>query len=86
MGADLLIHDCALANDMAEWAKETKHSTAAEAADVAKSADVGQLVLTHISSRYSEDTTRLLKEAKSIFERTIVAEDLMSLEIRLKDE
>jgi len=84
--ADLLIHDCALANDMAEWAKETKHSTAAEAAEIAKSADVGQLVLTHISSRYSEDTSRLLKEAKSIFERTIVAEDLMSLEIHLKDE
>jgi ribonuclease Z len=85
-GADLLIHDCALANDMAEWARETKHSTAAEAAQVAKNADVGQLVLTHISSRYSEDTSKLLKEAKSIFERTIVAEDLMSLEISLKDE
>jgi ribonuclease Z len=86
MGADLLIHDCALASDMAEWAKETKHSTATEAAEVAKNADVGQLVLTHISSRYSEDTSQLLKEAKSIFDRTIVAEDLMSLEIRLKDE
>ncbi len=85
-GADLLIHDCALASDMAEWAKETKHSTAAEAAEIAKSADVGQLVLTHISSRYSEDTSHLLKEAKSIFGRTIVAEDLMSLEIHLKDE
>ena len=86
MGADLLIHDCALAGDMAEWAKETKHSTATEAAEIAKGADVGQLVLTHISSRYSEDTSRLLKEAKSIFERTIVAEDLMSLEIPLKNE
>jgi ribonuclease Z len=85
-GADLLIHDCALANDMAQWAKETKHSTAAEAAEVAKNADVGQLVLTHISSRYSEDTSQLLKEAKSIFDRTIVAEDLMSMEISLKDE
>ncbi|MFZ2472382.1 MAG: ribonuclease Z [Methanothrix sp.] len=86
MGADLLIHDCALAGDMAEWARETKHSTATEAAEVAKNADVGQLVLTHISSRYSEDTSRLLKEAKSTFERTIVAEDLMSLEIHLKDD
>jgi ribonuclease Z len=85
-GADLLIHDCALANDMGQWARETKHSTATEAAEIAKSADVGQLVLTHISSRYSEDTSKLLKEAKSIFERTIVAEDLMSLEICLKDE
>jgi ribonuclease Z len=85
-GADLLIHECALANDMVEWARDTKHSTAAEAAEVARDADVGQLVLTHISSRYSEDTSQLLKEAKSIFERTIVAEDLMSLDIKLKDE
>jgi ribonuclease Z len=85
-GADLLIHDCALANDMLEWAKETKHSTAAEAALIAKNADVGRLVLTHISSRYSDDTHQLLREAKSIFDRTIVAEDLMSLEIWLKEE
>lgn len=85
-GADLLIHECALASDMAQWARDTKHSTAAEAAEVARDAGVGQLVLTHISSRYSEDTSQLLKEAKSIFERTIVAEDLMSMDIRLKDE
>lgn len=85
-GADLLIHECALANDMAEWAKDTKHSTAAEAAEVARDARVGQLILTHISSRYSEDTSQLLKEAKSIFERTIVADDLMSLDIKLRDE
>ena len=70
---------------MADWARETKHSTASEAAQVAKSAGVKQLVLTHISSRYSEDTAQLLKEARSIFEPTIVAEDLMSLEIRLRD-
>ena len=86
IGADILIHDCALANDMADWARETKHSTAGEAAEVAKRADVRLLVLTHISSRYSEDTTLLLNEAKSIFERTVVAEDLMSLEVRLRDE
>jgi len=85
-GADLLIHDCALAADMAEWARETKHSTAAEAAEVAKSAEVGRLILTHISSRYSEDTSVLLKEARTIFEKSTVAEDLMSLEIRLRDE
>ncbi len=85
-GADLLIHDCALADDMADWARETKHSTAGEAAQVAKRAKVRQLALTHISSRYSEDTFPLLRDAKSIFERTIVAEDLMALEIRLRDE
>ena len=85
-GADMLIHDCALADDLAEWARDTKHSTAGEAAEVAKRADVRQLVLTHISSRYSEDTSQLLKDARSIFERSIVAEDLMNLEIRLRDE
>jgi len=85
-GADLLIHDCALASDMADWARETKHSTAAEAAETARRAGVAALVLTHISSRYSEDTSALLKEARSIFEKSTVAEDLMSLEIRLRDE
>ncbi len=84
-GADLLIHDCALADDMAEWAKETKHSTAGEAAQVAKRAKVQQLALTHISSRYSEDTLPLLRDAKSIFDRTVVAEDLMTLEIHLRN-
>lgn len=85
-GADMLIHDCALADDLADWARDTKHSTAGEAAGVAKRADVRQLVLTHISSRYSEDTSQLLKDARSIFERSIVAEDLMHLEIRLRDD
>ncbi len=84
--ADLLIHDCALADDMADWAKETKHSTAGEAAQVAKEANVRKLVLTHISSRYSEDTSPLLRDARSVFERTMVAEDLMTLEIQLRDE
>lgn len=83
--ADLLIHDCALADEMADWARETKHSTAGEAAEVARRAGVRQLVLTHISSRYSEDISPLLKDARAIFERTIAAEDLMTLEIRLRD-
>jgi len=85
-GADLLIHDCALASDMADWARETKHSTAAEAAETARRAGVAALALTHISSRYSEDTSALLREARSIFDKSTVAEDLMSLEIRLRDE
>ena len=85
-GADLLIHDSALASDMIEWAMETKHSTAKEAAELARRAGVRHLVLTHISSPYSEDSSPLLNEARLIFEKTDVAEDLMSLEIRFKDE
>jgi ribonuclease Z len=84
-GADLLIHDCALSDDMADWARETKHSTAGEAAQLARRAGVRQLVLTHISSRYSEDISPLLKDARSVFEKTLIAEDLMTMEIRLRD-
>ncbi len=84
-GADLLIHDCALADEMADWARETKHSTAREAAQIARRACVRQLVLTHISSRYSEDISALLKSARSEFENAVVAQDLMAMEIRLRD-
>jgi ribonuclease Z len=84
--ADLLIHDGALAEDLAGWAVETRHSTAKEAAQLAKRANVRQLVLTHISSRYSQDISPLIDEAKRFFENTIVAEDLMSIEIRLRDD
>lgn len=85
-GADLLIHDGALAEEMADWALETRHSTAGEAAMLARRARVKQLALTHISSRYSEDISPLIEEARQIFESTVVAEDLMSIEIRLRDE
>jgi ribonuclease Z len=85
-GADLLIHDGALAEDMAEWALETRHSTAKEAAMLAKRAGVKQLVLTHVSSRYSEDISPLVEEARRFFENTVIAEDLMNIEIRLKDK
>ncbi len=84
-GADLLIHDGALADDMANWARDTKHSTAGEAANVARNAGARQLILTHISSRYSEDVSPLLRDARRIFEKTSVAEDLMKLDIRLRD-
>jgi ribonuclease Z len=84
-GADLLIHDGTLADDMADWALETKHSTAGEAARLAKSAGVGRLVLTHISSRYSMDTEPLLACAVRFFEDTVVAEDLMKIEVRLRE-
>ena len=83
--ADLLIHDAALAEDLAAWAQETRHSTAQEAAQLASRSNVRQLILTHISSRYSQDITPLIEEAKRFFENTIVAEDLMNIEIRLRD-
>ena len=84
-GADLLIHDSSLADDMAEWAKESKHTTAGEAAKLALDAGVRKLVLTHISSRYSETTKPLEECAKKIYPDAIIAEELMSMEILLRD-
>ena len=84
--ADLLIHDGALADEMEAWARETKHSTAGEAAQIAMRAGVKMMILTHVSSRYSEDVSPLLADAKRYFENTVVADDLMKVEIRLRDE
>ncbi|MCX9010669.1 MAG: ribonuclease Z, partial [Candidatus Methanoperedens sp.] len=85
-GADLLIHDGTLADELREWALETKHTTAGEAASLAKEAKVRQLVLTHISSRYSEDTGPLLRDAKKVFENVRIAQELMEIEIPLSDK
>ncbi|MDY6965845.1 MAG: ribonuclease Z [Halobacteriota archaeon] len=84
-GADLLIYDGMLSEELKDWAIESKHSTALEAAKIAKKAGVNELILTHISSRYSEDPRQLLKEAKSIFNRTKIARDLMITEVPYRD-
>ena len=82
-GADVLIHDCTLADELAEKAAESAHSTPSKAAEVAKQADVEQLVLVHISPRYEEDTV-LLEQARKVFPNTVVARDLMELEVPLR--
>jgi ribonuclease Z len=84
--ADLLIHDGALAEGMADWARETKHSTAGEAAQLAKRAGARRLILTHVSSRYSEDISPLITDARNFFENTVIADDLMKVEIGFRDE
>ncbi len=80
--ADVLIHDASFTEELKDWAMESGHSTAKEAAEIAKAANVKKLVLTHISARYSKDATPLLREAKEIFENTIIAEDFMTIEVR----
>jgi len=85
-GADMLIHDSTLAEDLKDWALETKHSTSKEAALIAKNANVKQLVLTHISSRYSEKRDVLLHEAKKVFGNSMIAEELMEIEVQLRDK
>lgn len=79
-GSDLLVHDGMFCSDASERAKEYGHSTVAEAATVAKRSHAKNLALTHLSAIY-EDTKPLLLEAKKIFPRTFLAEDLQSVEV-----
>jgi ribonuclease Z len=72
-GADVLVHEATFAVVDRERARETRHSTAADAALAACAAKVGLLVLTHISGRYAG--RELLAEAQEIFPDTIVPRD-----------
>ncbi len=84
-GADVLIHEATFGDEEAERAVETGHSTAREAAIIAREAGVGTLVLTHFSARYSRDAADLGKEARQCFERTLVGKDGMELEVPYRD-
>jgi len=79
-GAEVLIHEATFDNALIEKAKCSCHSTSVQAAEVARAANVETLVLTHISSRYT-DPTLLLEQAIEIFPSTILAEDLMVLDV-----
>ena len=78
-GADLLIHEATFGDEEVERARETAHSTARQAAELAREAEVKLLALTHVSQRYAGPDLR--DEARSVFANTIVPRDFDRVEI-----
>jgi ribonuclease Z len=80
-GVDVLIHESTFKESHKERAAETCHSTAADAARIAKDAKVKNLILTHISTRY-QDTEGLENEALNIFKILTIARDFLTFEVK----
>ncbi|GEN07410.1 RNAse Z [Myxococcus fulvus] len=84
--ADLLIHESTFSDDEQARALETHHSTAREAARVAREAGARRLVLTHLSSRHDTDPAKLLTQAREEYKGPCeVAYDGFTLELPLRD-
>lgn len=79
--ADVLIHESTFDGSQEEKALTTGHSTSRSAARVAVLSKVKRLILTHLSTRY-RDADLLKKEAAEIFPDVVVAEDMMSVEVK----
>ena len=74
----ILIHESTFLKQDSLNAEEHAHSTSIDAAYVARESNSKELILTHISTRYSEDyADMMLNEAKEVFENTLIAKDLM---------
>jgi ribonuclease Z len=81
--ADLLVHEATFANEEEQRAAETGHSTAAQAAMLARDADVRLLALTHFSTRYP--VGRLRDEARAVFADTVLPRDFDTIDIPLPE-
>jgi len=81
LGCDYIIFDSTYSDTLRDKAKENFHSTAVEAAELAKKANVTNLILTHFSARY-DDVKELVKEASTIHDSVIAAKDLLEIEIK----
>jgi ribonuclease Z len=77
--ADLLIHEATFAQEELDRAVETQHSTAAQAATIAREAGVRMLALTHLSTRYPPSVLR--EEAAAVFDATVLPRDFDTIEI-----
>lgn len=81
--ASLLYHEATFTEEMAQAAAEKYHSTAAQAATIAKKANVEKLIIGHFSARYRE-LDNMLEEAEKIFQNTALAEDGLTFKVSQK--
>jgi ribonuclease Z len=81
--AELLVHDATFADEEIDRARQTGHSTARQAAEVARAAEVSMLALTHLSSRYFAPVIE--KEASAVFEPTVVPRDFDVIEVPYRE-
>ncbi|WNS46856.1 ribonuclease Z [Paenibacillus sp. MMS20-IR301] len=83
LDADLIVHEATFAHDLAEMAYQYHHSTARQAAELARDAGGRELLLTHFSSRYTsqEELIPLLEEAQAIFPATLLAEEFCTFPV-----
>jgi ribonuclease Z len=77
--ADVLVHEASFLAEEGERARETMHSTATEAAEVGRLAQVRLLVLTHVTPRYFGP--ELAREARETFSDTVVPRDFDVVEV-----
>ncbi len=82
--ADVLVHEATFGDEDADRARETTHSTARQAAQVAVDAEVKLLALTHVSSRYAGGELR--DEAREVFPDTVVPRDFDLIEVPLPEK
>jgi ribonuclease Z len=82
-GADVLVHEATFCEDERDRARETAHSTALEAAGVARAAEAQMLALTHLSNRYFGG--EVAREARTIFPNTVVPKDFDTIDVRFQE-